>query len=827
MADTPEERDFFISFSSADLAYAQAIDAALRAEGFSTFFHPNDLPDGGNIIIWMDEALMNSAQTLALFSPDYTKDKAVYSKIERYASLWQDPGSDERKLIPILLRETNFTPLIAPLKRIDVTGMARDEAAAHIVRRLKTPLETKERDRWRVGLPLPKVFNVLYRQNPNFTGRLDELESLQRALRGGNAAITAVAGLGGVGKTTLAAEYCHRFGGRYGGVWWVRAEQESVMLGDLAALGGRLGIAATDNVEADARAALENLTSRTEPWLMVYDNAPNPDAVSNWLPAGSVRCIITSRFSSFDGIATVTSLDQWSDQVTADYLLTRTGRDDNEGALRLAHMLGGLPLAAEQAGVHLRLRAGTSFGDYAADIADLIKRPRPKGSIGDYPDTVYAAFVKSLETLKTIEGSETALNILGLCAFLSPDGVDLALLATEWGERVLPPDFAAAVADRAAREDALAALASLSLLRREDRPGGPVLIFHRLLLGVVRDWIGTDARAVWGNAAVQLVAAAFPVHPDDPSQWRLCEQLMPQILPLDLNAPRHEQAGQSLSYLFNQAAGYLEVRGDRLGALLLGEKALTLARQILPAQSLAIAVRLSNLGGYYHRLGHLDDAEKAYNEALAIEEPQLDATDPSLAITLSNIALLQSERKRFHEAEALYHRAVEIMKARHGTQSAEYAHTISDLGDFYWKWAREPGEQARKITGEKYAAQGLLLTETVRGPRHPETANRHNNFAMMKASEGNWEVAANEAERTLAIMLSLDLGEHPHTRATAASLVSLWTNLGEMEKAQRLRFGDFSSLLPAVEKIETEHREWIAQDPENRRFGPPSPLVKQ
>ena len=63
--------------------------------------------------------------------------------------------------------------------------------------------------------------------------------------------------------------------------------------------------------------------------------------------------------------------------MTADYLLTRTGRDDKEGALRLAHALGGLPLAAEQAAVHLRPRAGTSFDDYAANIAALIRRPRP------------------------------------------------------------------------------------------------------------------------------------------------------------------------------------------------------------------------------------------------------------------------------------------------------------------------------------------------------------------------------------------------------------------------------------------------------------------
>jgi hypothetical protein len=141
MSDSIDQRDFFISFNSADLAYATAIDAALRAEGFTTFYHPRDLQPGGNIPMWMDDALMNSAQTLALYSPDYTNDKAIYSKAERYATWWQDPGSDKRKLIPILLRDTTFTPLMAMISRIEVTGLTPKEAATRVVTRLKAPDE--------------------------------------------------------------------------------------------------------------------------------------------------------------------------------------------------------------------------------------------------------------------------------------------------------------------------------------------------------------------------------------------------------------------------------------------------------------------------------------------------------------------------------------------------------------------------------------------------------------------------------------------------------------------------------------------------------------
>jgi hypothetical protein len=525
-----DRRDFFLSFNSADLAYAEAINAALRSAAFTTFFHPSDLAAGGTIPAWMDDGLMNSNQTLALFSPDYTKPEAIYSKAEREATWWQDPGNDKRKLIPIVLRDTTFTPLMAPLKRIDVRGMTREQAAAHVVAELKTPRETEQRNLWRVGLPLPKIFNAVYRPNPNFTGRFEALDSLQQSLRHGtNAAITAIAGMGGIGKTTLAAEYCHRFGGRYAGVWWIRAEQESVMLADLQALGQRLAVVVGQNVEVDARVCLDHLATVTEPWLLVYDNAPSPDAVRKWLPAGAVRCILTSRYSGFGDIALVTRLGQWSDEVTATYLLSRTERTDTIGAARLARVIDGLPVAAEQAATYLRPRVGISFDDYGADIGRLIKRPKPKGATGEYADTVYAAFVKSLETLREIEGGETGLDLLRFCSFLSPDGVDLELLIIPGTETIIPAPFAETIAKKPEREDALGALASLSLLRRADGPAGPMLIFHRLLLEVVRDWMGEDARALWGGAAVQLVSSAFPWGPSggkgdpstDTSVWRI------------------------------------------------------------------------------------------------------------------------------------------------------------------------------------------------------------------------------------------------------------------------------------------------------------------
>jgi tetratricopeptide (TPR) repeat protein len=823
-----DHRDFFISFNSADLAYAEAIDAALRAAGFTTHFHPRDLQAGGNIPQWMDEALMNSGQTLALYSPDYISDKAIYSRAEHYASWWQEPDGDARKLIPIILRETTITPLIAMISRIEVLGMTPTDAATRVIERLKTPEETSRRDHWRVGLPVPKVFNAAYRPNPNFTGRFEALDSLQLSLRQGtNAAITAVAGMGGIGKTTLAAEYCHRFGGRYSGVWWVRAEQESVMLADLQALGQRLGVVSGKNIEVDARACLDHLASLTQPWLMVYDNAPNPDAVRKWLPTGAVRCIITSRFVEFGAIAPVTRLDQWSDEVTADYLLSRTRRHDIRGAARLAHAIGGLPLAAEQAATYLSLRDGISFDEYTADIPRLIKQRRTLGSTGEYPDTIYAALVRSLETLHNLESGEVALDILRLCAFLSPDGIDLGLVGVGWGSEILPATLATTTDHNTAREDALAALASLSLLRREDGPVGAVLIFHRLLLEVVRDWIGEDAREVWSSAAIRLVRAVFPEDAyDDPSQWPVCAGLMPHIAPLDASAPHTGAAGKGLDDLLNRALGYLMARGDRESALMLAERSVALKRRTRADEPLGLATGLINLAGQYAELDRLNDAEKACLEALEIVEPRLDRNHPYIAMTLANLAGVYLKRNDFAAAEPLLLRTEDIMKIVHGAESWEYGTQLSNLGALYGEWAREPNQSTRREQEHKYKNQALAVLRAARGERHPHTAVLHYNLATMKESMGDHVDAAKEMERSVAIMLSLGLAKHPDTARRTGALAAYWGRSGQADKAARLQRGDIADLLPVIAAIEAEHRAWVAKDPQNRHFGPHSPFER-
>lgn len=234
------------------------------------------------------------------------------------------------------------------------------------------------------------VFSQLPRVQPTFTGRERELAGiLQAALSpaaGRTAAVCAIEGMGGVGKTQLAVQAAHTLvrSGRFADVQLyvdlcgVDAERApaapaEVLDGFLRALGVPVQHIPDGVVQ---RAALFRDRLRGRAALILLDNAADEAQVRDVIPCDpSCLVLITSRRSlaGLDG-ASVHVLDALTVRDSVELLAATAGREriaaEVEAAVRVARLCGGLPLAVSLAGARLRARTGWRVADAAEYLAE-------------------------------------------------------------------------------------------------------------------------------------------------------------------------------------------------------------------------------------------------------------------------------------------------------------------------------------------------------------------------------------------------------------------------------------------------------------------------
>src|ERR1019366_627702 len=203
-----------------------------------------------------------------------------------------------------------------------------------------------------------------------FVGRAEELARLDAALAGpGGVVVQAVHGLGGIGKSTLAAYWAAARASDYNLTWWITAATPADIDAGLAALAATLqpALSGVLPLEALREGAVQWLTAHSG-WLLILDNVTDPADVAPLLaraPAG--RYLITSRRATgWHATAVPVRLDVLDPAEAMDLLtriLTQGQPREGGGAGELCAELGYLPLAIEQAGAYLA-QAGATPREY-------------------------------------------------------------------------------------------------------------------------------------------------------------------------------------------------------------------------------------------------------------------------------------------------------------------------------------------------------------------------------------------------------------------------------------------------------------------------------
>src|ERR1700736_1811910 len=121
-------RNFFISYTNADKAWAEWIAWTLEEAGFSVIIQAWDFRPGGNFVLDMQRAASGAEKTIVVLSPAYLQSE--YTQPEWAAAFAQDPQGTARKLIPVRIAECKPTGMLAPIIYVDLLDLPQEDARA-------------------------------------------------------------------------------------------------------------------------------------------------------------------------------------------------------------------------------------------------------------------------------------------------------------------------------------------------------------------------------------------------------------------------------------------------------------------------------------------------------------------------------------------------------------------------------------------------------------------------------------------------------------------------------------------------------------------------
>jgi len=747
----------FVSHNSADKDWANWIGFVLEDLGHEPAIDRWEIGPGGDIGAWMDQKLADADHCLCVCSPNYFGK--LYSDWERRSALWVSKTERPGFVFPVLVEKCELPPLMAPILQCRLFE-ATDEAKA--VELLKSYLQPDGRPTSRPAFPArtkgsPPAFppsrplghsNVPLREPEHFLGRDNSLAEIEKNLAKthGRVVVTALHGLRGVGKSTLAAVYAHKNRRNYRATWWIAAQTESTLRADLAGLGVAMGwIDRDEKEEAAVRTVLERLRDDGAGVLLIFDNANAAEEIRPYLPvSGEAKIIATSNSDDWLGLATPVEIDVWPKETGADFLIERTRRaNERDDALTLSEALGGLPLAHEQAGAYCA-RLKVSFAEYMTrfEAAPVDFLDKEKDAPADYHNrlTVAKSFAIAIEQASKLDPA--AAPLIEYAALLAPEPIPLFFFL-EGGKELGPPFD---TLDAEGLDEAIAALGAFALVDREtieDERDASIktetIRLHRLVRTVAAARLRGEAREEAQRALIEAMGAVYPegVY-DDYKCWPRARRLDALALGFVKWSALPKGFEAAALWLFDRLASFrASALGDYGLAHTFFDRALELAEKHLVPDDLEVARISSNLADNLRNLGgeqNLLRAREHASRVLSIVEKRLGTEDHRLAIALSNLAA--------------------ILTVLGGTDNLDCART--------------------------YLNTALAIDEKVSGPASPQVANRLSNLAMALLKLGGVENTLQARKYLVRAAETMEKGSgsaHPHLAIILSNLAQILIEL--------------------------------------------------
>ncbi|MYQ55194.1 MULTISPECIES: FxSxx-COOH system tetratricopeptide repeat protein [unclassified Streptomyces] len=768
--------DLYLSYVAENRMWADWIESVLTRAGFRVV--PRDASADPGPEPPARPTPETAARTVVLLSSAYLKSQRAMGLWDRAVA--EDPGGGRRRLLPLRISDVRLSAPYIDRNPVDLFRLDEVHATTALMRAVDRPVQLGDGVAPGPRFPgtVPRIWNAPPR-NPGFTGRSLVLERMRDQLGGGMAVVLpqpqTLYGLGGVGKTQVALEYVHRFMADYDLVWWISSEQTDDVIAGLAELAVRLGAQGGDDMAAASKEAVDLLRRGvpSDRWLLVFDNADDPERLRRYFPqGGSGHILVTSRNQAWSQHGDALPVDVFLREESVEHLQRRAPGLSERDAAQVATAVGDLPLAVEQAAAWIAETA-TPIDTYLEQLArqapEVLALNQPAG----YPQPVAATWNISIERLE--ERSPAAVRLLQLCAFFAPEPISANLLySKEMIEALKPYDASLQeklVLGRVIREIGRFALAKV------DQVSNSIQV-HRLVQAVIRAQLSEEEQAEARHVVHRILAGARPddTEPiDNPDTWPRFAAIWPHLGPSDARNCRDHETRR----LLIDRVRYLWKRGDIRTAATLGDELRETWLEMLgerDIQYLYLCFHLSNIlrtRGRYVEAKELDEFTlRTQREVLGPEHPHTYMTTSSLAIDLG---LLGDYGRAIELATEAHDGFNQIFHERHARTLAAANNLALNL--------RSVGQyaRAREIDQDCYDLRSEVL-----GQEHPHSLSSALNLARDLREVGRYEDSVGLLSRTYE-SLKATLGRtYPTTLSAAKSLAVSLRRAGQLEDARRL-----------------------------------------
>ncbi|GHV90057.1 tetratricopeptide repeat protein [Spirochaetia bacterium] len=707
--------------------------------------YEEDPPEGWSR--WMEDQIRTAEYILVVCTKEYA-DKASLRTSTGLGVKWESSiiynllyeiGTVTTKFIPVIFNDANIDFILTPLRGKTIYNVSSPKQKEALQKRLlgiknnvKPPLGTIKSMVAKIAKPDARLFifpenNFSFRQNPNFTGRIEKFKEIRRNIKNGKKIsliqTQAIKGMGGVGKSEMAKEYAFRFAQEYSCMWWIEAEtepgiqtayREFAIMKDLV----------TDSAKPDLiLLKVTDWLRKNNEWLFIFDNAEDELLLEKYLPAsGKGHILVTSRYQHWHNIETV-DIDLLPEEESHDFLTKVTGLPIDEYQKELAKELGFLPLALEQAAYYIKKNSHSNV-DYRQYLEMLKKHPAEllDDDSKKISKTVMKTFLIAIEKIE----NEAAKQLINICAFLAPENINCQWFVD--ASSILPQPLQDTVKDDYHYQKAKEVLNDYSLVKIENNK----IKMHRLVQEVVKESLKKEK---WINYCIDVLAKQLNFD----FSTKQCRENFPEVRPhietiiskynikIEIIVDLYHFLGKG----FFEFANYKESKDNYDNALRIIDE---IKRKTIN-HFLKIATINSDIASFYHKNGNYDDAVKSDKKALNIRIDKLGKEHIETAKSYNNLGLDYYNKGKYGVSLRYFNSALKI-RINKLKKHPDTAKTYMNMANVYYMKGTPDNKNNFLNTALIYYKKSLNI--------YKELKENNINEALVYAGLGNVYVDINK-----------------------------------------------------------------------------------